>query len=69
MLINPKHLKNLHLGLTVLWALMIPVALITGWIESIVFISAISIYANFAGHFSSWQAARAEQVMDESDSI
>lgn len=44
---------------------MIPVALITHWIQSIVFISAISIYANLAGHFSAWQAARVECIQDE----
>jgi len=44
---------------------MIPIALATGWIESLVFISAISIYANVAGHFAAWQAARTEEKEDQ----
>lgn len=53
-------MKNLHLVLTVAWAVMLPVAILTGWIASVAFISAISIYANVAGHWSAYQAARAE---------
>ena len=37
-----------------------PVLLIPGWKESIALLVFISIYANVAGHFSSWQAARVE---------
>lgn len=59
------HLKHFHAVLTLLWLAAIPLALITGWIESLVFISAISIYANVAGHFSSWQAARAEKAVED----
>lgn len=59
-----KTLRHVHAVLTLAWTAMIPLALYTGWIESLVFISAISIYANVAGHFSAWQAARAEEVAD-----
>lgn len=59
------HLKAVHLTLTFAWALCMPLALITGWVYSIAFVSVISIYANFAGHFSSWQAARVEVKQDE----
>ena len=51
----------LHAVLTIAWTLCIPLAFFTGWIYSLAFISAISIYANVAGHFSAYQAARAEQ--------
>lgn len=54
------RLRHMHGVLTALWLVMVPVALATGWIESLVFISACSIYANAAAHFSAWQAARAE---------
>lgn len=53
-------LRLLHAALTVMWLIMVPVALYTKWIESIVFIAACSIYANAAAHFSAWQASRAE---------
>jgi hypothetical protein len=64
-MVSATTLKHVHFVLTILWALMIPIALYTGWIESIVFVSAISLYANFAGHFSSWQATRTEEKQDE----
>lgn len=50
--------------LTFVWLGMIPVAILTGWIFSVAFISAISLYANVAGHWSSYQASRAEQLAD-----
>jgi hypothetical protein len=57
---NADRLKHAHLILTVLWFAMVPVAIATGWIGSLVFISACSIYANAAAHFGAWQASRAE---------
>jgi hypothetical protein len=53
-------LRRTHASLTLVWFLMVPVALVTGWVESLVFVSACSIYANAVGHFGAWQAARAE---------
>jgi hypothetical protein len=55
-------LKRLHAILTILWLVMVPVALATGWIASIVFVSACSIYANAAAHASAWQSSRAEDA-------
>lgn len=58
---NAKGLKHFHAYATAAWFVMMPVAVVTNWVASVVFISVISIYANFVGHFSSWQAARAEE--------
>lgn len=62
-----EHLKAVHLVLTFAWALCMPLAIIFGWIYSLAFISVISIYANFAGHFSAWQSTRVEVKQDEGD--
>ena len=67
-MLSAIFMRRLHAVLTVAWFLVMPVALLTGWVESVVFISVISIYANFAGHFSSWQAARAEEKVDNGNS-
>lgn len=48
-----------HLALAAVWALAIPAAFIFGWWEAIWFVVLCSVYANFVGHWSSWQAARA----------
>jgi hypothetical protein len=63
---HAAKLRHLHAWLTFAWLLMVPIALITGWVQSLVFISACSIYANAASHFSAWQAAKAEQAADGS---
>jgi hypothetical protein len=55
-------MKHAHAILTVAWLAMVPLALATGWITSIVFVSACSIYANAASHLSAWQATRAEKA-------
>jgi hypothetical protein len=54
-----------HLVLSIVWVAMIPVSLATGWIESIVFVAAISIYANFAGHIAAFEAARSECLSED----
>lgn len=48
--------RIVNLWATAAWALMVPVAIKTGWLYSLVFISACSIYANFASHLAAWRA-------------
>lgn len=55
-------MKRLHAVLTIAWLVFtIPVLLIPGWKDSVALLVFISIYANVAGHWSAWQAARAEE--------
>lgn len=35
------------------------------WLLSIVFVSACSLYANFASHAAAWQASRAEDAQGD----
>lgn len=49
----------------VLWLAMIPVAYVAGWLKSVVFVSALSLWALVSGHWSAWQAARVEVKQDE----
>jgi hypothetical protein len=46
----------LNLAAAVAWLVMVPISIETGWIYSVAFISAISIYANFANHIAAWRA-------------
>jgi hypothetical protein len=48
--------RRLNLVLAILWAVMIPISVMTGWIFSIAFIAAASIYANFVSHLAAWRA-------------
>jgi hypothetical protein len=54
-------MRAFHLIMTVVWVIMVPVSLVTGWVESLVFISACSIYANAASHFSAFEGAAAKK--------
>jgi len=48
--------RRINLVLTFVWLAMIPIAVVTGWLYSIAFISAASIYANVASHLAAWRA-------------
>jgi hypothetical protein len=51
--------QRVHFWLAVIWAvLFIPSVLL--WKKSVPFLVFVSVYANFIGHVSSWQAARVE---------
>ena len=39
---------------------MIPVSIATGWVSSVQYVSALSLWALVSGHWSAWQAARVE---------
>lgn len=58
--VDAAVMKKIHGIAMDLWLLAIPVAIVTGWLYSVAFISAVSIYANFVGHFGGYEAARAE---------
>ena len=62
-----------HAVATVAWLAAVPIAYFLGWMESVVFISMASIYANFASHLVAWLAdetarlRRIERKLDELD--
>lgn len=51
-----KWWKILNMVLTAFWIIMVPISIYTGWIASIIFVSAVSIYANAASHLAAWRA-------------
>lgn len=66
---DPVFMRRVNGWFTVVWVLMIPVSIATGWIHSVAYISALSLWALVSGHWSAWQAARVEvaqqREMDE----
>lgn len=48
--------RLLNLVLTGAWVLVMPIAVATGWINSVPFVSTASIYANAASHLAAWRA-------------
>ena len=64
--IPAKALVRLHLTATITWgALVIPTILY--WSQSILWVALMSVWANFVGHWSAYQAARSEAKQDETD--
>lgn len=59
-----KKLKWLHLGLVITWLTLWATAAITGWINSVAFVSHMSMVALVLGSASAWQAARTEEKED-----
>jgi len=53
-------MRRLNGWLTWFLILMIPVSIITGWVRSVTYVSALSLWALVSGHWSTWQAARVE---------
>ena len=50
--------------LTILGILMIPISFELGWLKSVTYVSALSLWALVAGHLSTWQAARVEVTQE-----
>lgn len=60
---DPVFAGRLHFTGVVFWLVMVPVAIVTGWIEAVAFVSAISITAMAVGHWSAREAATAQRDM------
>jgi hypothetical protein len=57
---DPVFMRRVNGWLTVFWIVMIPISLLTGWVSSVEYVSALSLWALVSGHWSAWQAARVE---------
>jgi len=60
-------MRRVNGWLTVFWILMIPVSLVTHWINSVTYVAALSLWALVSGHWSAWQAARVEVEQREEE--
>jgi len=62
---RPAFLRGFHGWMTLAWGLAIPITVFSSLKSSLIWIALMSVWANFVGHFSSWQAARVEVKQDE----
>jgi hypothetical protein len=62
---DPAIMRRLNGWLTMGWIVMIPVSYAFGWLRSVTFVSALSLWALVSGHWSTWQAARVEVAQQE----
>lgn len=56
-----KVICRIHLILAGVWAALLAPTLLW-WKQSILWVAAMSLYANFVGHLSAYNAARAEEA-------
>lgn len=59
-LISAHAWKLIHWTLTALWALML-IPTLLWWSDSILWVAAMSLYANVAGHWAAAQASEADE--------
>ena len=57
---DPVFMRRVNGWLTMFWLAMIPISYAAGWLSSVVYVSALSLWALVSGHWSAWQAARVE---------
>ena len=57
---EPQLMQSINGWMTVFWIVMIPLAYYMKWLESVIFVSALSLWALVSGHLAAWQSARVE---------
>ena len=62
---DPVFMRRVNGWLTIFWVTMIPISMAMGWLNSVVYVSALSLWALVSGHWSAWQAARVEVKQEE----
>lgn len=62
---DPVFMRRVNGWLTIFWILMIPLSFAMGWLNSVTFVSALSLWALVSGHWSAWQAARVEVKQEQ----
>lgn len=73
-LADAEKQKKFHFNLAIFWAINLPVVCAVYFLlpevwkgASILYLAVVSIYANFVGEISSWQAAKVEVRQEEID--
>jgi len=64
---DPVFMRRLNGWLTIGWIAMIPVSAYLGWLHSVAYVSALSLWALVSGHWSAWQAARVECAQQDAE--
>jgi hypothetical protein len=64
---DPVFMRRMNGWLTIGWVIMIPVSFATGWVKSVAYVSALSLWALVSGHWAAWQAARVEVAQKEEE--
>lgn len=69
MTVPPRFWRRFNAAATVGWLVLIAPAYLLGWLASVPFVSAISIYANVTGHLAAWRADENRDLLVRLDRI
>lgn len=61
---TPRRVAVAHYALAGVWALLL-IPTLMFWKNSVLWVAAMSLYANFVGHLSAAKASRAEQEAEK----
>jgi hypothetical protein len=64
MTLSPQKAAVAHYCMAAVWALLVIPTLLF-WSNSVLWVAAMSLYANFVGHLSAAKASRAEQEAEK----
>ena len=62
---DPVFMRRVNGWFTIFWVIMIPVSFFTGWINSVTYVSVLSLWALVSGHWAAWQASRVEVKQEQ----
>jgi hypothetical protein len=62
--LSPQRVAVVHYCMAGVWALLVIPTLLF-WKNSVLWVAAMSLYANFVGHLSAAKASRAEQEAEQ----
>lgn len=65
MRIEASTWRRVHAAATVIWFLAV-IPTVLWWSQSVLWVGLMSCYAAAVGHFSAWQAVRAEEKQESS---
>lgn len=66
-LAKPKVLEVIHGGFVIFWVGLWITAAFKGWLESVVFVSHLSVVALVLSSWAAWQAARTEVRQEKNE--
>jgi len=64
---DPVFMRRVNGWLAIFWVAMIPISYAEGWLSSVTYVSALSLWALVSGHWSALQAARVEVYQQQED--
>jgi hypothetical protein len=62
---DPLLMKHVHGWAAIFFIVLTPISWSLGWLSLVEYVSALSIWALVAAHWSAWQSARIEVKQDK----